>query len=187
MNTPAASFRPAPVARLLRLAAAATLAGTLAAAAGCYTTSGAGLFKHTGDGFTYISTETLPVTISLVNVCDRGADHPDGTPFFIMEIPPGKQLTFNFLQGGGDDPVYTPDRMIYAVWDNGISTGTLDNQLTCPPASCRRIDVEIRRGPVWPEPDPAVRLRTDQAADRPPPQNGQGTPIPDAGKKQYDH
>ena len=36
----------------------------LAAAAGCYTTSGAGLFKHTGGGFTYISTEMLPVTVT---------------------------------------------------------------------------------------------------------------------------
>ncbi len=147
--------------------------------AACYGPDG-GFMPGSGRGRVYQSTSMQPKTVSVVDTRTEEA-------FFKMELPPGKQLTLNFLEGGGDDPVYTPDRMVYAVWDNGVNTGHLDNQITCPPASCRRIDVEIRRGPVWPEPDPAVRLRTDQSADRPPPANGQGTPIPDAGKKQYDH
>ena len=152
----------------------------LALLAGCYAPDG-GFMPGSGRGRCYQSTSMKPLTISVV-------DTRTEEPFFVMELPPGKQLTFNFLDGGGDDPVYTPDRMVYAVWDNGQTNGTLDNQLTCPPASCRRIDVEIRKGPVWPEPDPAVRLRTDQAADRPAPLNGKGTPpVPDANKKQYDH
>jgi len=151
----------------------------LATILGCYAPDG-GFMAASGRGFTYQSTSMQPLTISVI-------DTRTEEPFFTMEIPPGKQLTFNFKSGGGDDPVYTPDRMVYAVWDNGEMIGHLDNQLTCPNASCRRIDVEIRKGPVWPEPDPAVRLRTDQAADRPAYATDKGGPIPDANKKQYDN
>ena len=151
----------------------------LALLAGCYAPDG-GFMPGSGRGYTYCSTSMQPLTISIVDTRTQDA-------FFVMELPPGKQLTFNFLQGGGDDPVYTPDRMIYAVWDNGTVGGHLDNQLTCPPASCRRIDVEIREAPVWPEPDPAVRLRTDQEADRPGNASPKGGPIPNNNKKQYDH
>ena len=49
----------------------------------------------------------------------------------------------------------------------------------------RRVD--IRKAPVWPEPDPAVRLRTDQEADRPPYATPKGGPLPDPKKKNYDN
>ncbi|MFM1829699.1 MAG: hypothetical protein RLZZ558_39 [Planctomycetota bacterium] len=146
--------------------------------AACYAPDG-GFMPGSGRGFVYESTPMRPLTVSVV-------DTRTEEPFFVMELPAGKQLTFNFLQGGGDDPVYTPDRMVYSVWDNGTQFGHLDNQLTCPPASCRRIDVEIRKGPEWPEPDPAVRLRTDQLADRPPYATPEGGPIPDRTQKSYD-
>jgi len=152
---------------------------SLAAITGCYAPDG-GFNPTSGRGFTYESTSMRPLTVSVI-------DTRTEEPFFTMEIPPGKQLTFAFKEGGGDDPVYTPDRMNYSVWDNGVTTGHLDNQLTCPPTSCRRIDVEIRKGPVWPEPDPAVRLRTDQAADRPAYATPKGGAAPDASKKQYDN
>jgi len=137
-----------------------TLISLLAMLAGCYSPGG-GFMPASGRGFTYISTSMQPLTISVVDVRTQKA-------FFSMEIPPGQQLTFNFLPGGGDDPVNTPDRMVFAVWEAGTENGKLDNQLTCPPAAARRIDIDIRPGPIWPEPNATARLRTDQTADQPP-------------------
>lgn len=156
----------------------ATLALAIGTLTGCYGPDG-GFMPGSGRGYTYQSTSMSPLTISVTDTRTEEA-------FFVMELPPGKQLTFNFLQGGGDDPVLTPDRMIYAVWDNGTQFGHLDNQLTCPPASCRRIDVAIREAPEWPEPDPAVRLRTDQAADRPGYATPQGGKLPPKSESKYD-
>ena len=144
-------------------------------AAGCYSPDG-GLMPSTGRGFVYQSTPMQPTTVSLIDTRTQEA-------FFSMDIPPGKQLQFNFLSGGGDDPVYTPDRMVYAVWEIGNQIGTLDNQLTCPPASCRRIDVTFRKAPEWSTPDNEVRLRTDEAADRPPYFTPKGGQLPEAGGK----
>ncbi|MFO0783695.1 MAG: hypothetical protein U0636_08410 [Phycisphaerales bacterium] len=125
---------------------------------GCYTTSG-GYYPHTGGGFTYISTSSLPVTVAVINVCERDENHPNGTPFFIMEIPPGKQLTFNFEESGGDDQAKRPSRMMYSVWVADTMTGSLENQLSCPPAACRRIDVSYRPAPEAPRPDESYRLQ----------------------------
>lgn len=147
--------------------------------AGCYAPDG-GLMPSTGRGFTYISTSMKPVTVTVIDTRTQEA-------FFAMDVPPGKQLTFNFLEGGGDDPVYTPNRMVYAVWESGEQLGSLDNQLTAPPYSCCRIDVSFREAPEWPDADPEVRLRTDQAADRPPHFTPAGGKLPDsASRNVYD-
>jgi hypothetical protein len=150
----------------------ALLAAGLAAAAvatGCYSTSG-GWLPRTGGGFTYISTSSRPTTITVVNTCERTEDHPDGTPFFIMEIPPGKQLTFNFEEDGGDDPVARPARMMYAVWEADTGNGSLDNILSCPPSACRRIDISYRPAPEQARPDESYRMEV----------NGGQTPTPQA-------
>lgn len=125
--------------------------------AGCYSTSG-GIMSRTGGGFTYESTEARPTTITLVNACERTQEHPNGTPFFIMEIPPGKQLTFNFEETGGDDPVERPARMMYALWEAGTGTGSLSSVLSCPPSACRRIDVTYRPAPEKRRPDESYRM-----------------------------
>jgi hypothetical protein len=96
------------------------LAATLTLA-GCYSPGG-GLYPASGNGYTYISSEMRPVTITLF-------DTRTEEPFFKLEIPAGKQLTLNFLEGKGDDPVLRPDRMVYSVWATGTSTGRLTNQL----------------------------------------------------------
>ncbi|MBX3355447.1 MAG: hypothetical protein KF724_07085 [Phycisphaeraceae bacterium] len=158
-----------------RLATAALgLLATLALG-GCYQPDG-GWMKTSGRGFTYISTPMQPMTVAVVDTRTEEA-------FFAMDIPPGKQLTFNFLEGGGDDPVYTPNRMVWAVWDAGTSIGHLDNQITAPPYSCCRIDVSIRKAPEWSDEDPAVRLRTDQLADRPPYFTPAGGKLPDPASR----
>ncbi|MCE9619456.1 MAG: hypothetical protein K8R92_06070 [Planctomycetes bacterium] len=156
--------------------------GLLATLAGCYAPDG-GLMPNSGRGYTYISTSMQPLTITVV---DARTDEA----FFIMEIPPGQQLTFNFLQGGGDDPIYSPDRMVYAVWEGGEQFGSLNNQLSCPPAAARRIEMDIRKPPVWPEPDAASRLRrirTDQVETLPPYATTQGGRIPSKSPSQYDN
>jgi len=147
--------------------------------AGCYNTDG-GWMKSTGRGFTYISTPMQPTSVAVIDTRTQEA-------FFAMDIPPGKQLSLNFIEGGGDDPVYTPNRMVYAVWEPNTYIGSLDNQITAPPYSCCRIDVSYRKAPEWPDADPEVRLRTDQLADRPPHFTPAGGKLPDpASRNVYD-
>ncbi len=146
----------------LNRAILATGLSMVALMAGCYSTSG-GWLPRTGGGFTYISTSAQPMTVSVCNTCERSTDHPNGTPFFIMEIPPGKQLTFNFDEKGGDDPMVRPARMMYAVWEAGTGNGSLDSILSCPPAACRRIDILYRPAPEAARPDESYRLTVNAA------------------------
>lgn len=138
---------------------AASVAGALllATATGCYSTSG-GIMSRSGGGYTYVSTSSQPLTVAVINVCERTEANPNGTPFFLMEIPPGKQLTFNFEEKGGDDPAARPARMFYAVWDAGTGTGSLSSMLSCAPAACRRIDLTYRPAPEAARPDESYRM-----------------------------
>jgi len=120
---------------------------------GCYGPRGA-IYPYTGNGYTYVSSEMNPVTITLI-------DTRTEEPFFKMEIPVGKQLTLNFLEGKGDDPVLRPDRMVYAIMDAGTATGRLTNQLTCPPQGSRRIVYDLREAPEAREAPPAYDERID--------------------------
>ena len=147
------------------LASAAACAAALTAA-GCYDTKG-GIMPHTGGGFTYYSTSSMPLTIEVLNICERTEDHPNGTPFFIMEIPPGKQLTFNFEEEGGDDPVKRPAQMMYSLWKQKTYTGTLENVLSCPAAPCRKIVLKYRPAPEEPKPDEAYRMQVGENAPGP--------------------
>jgi hypothetical protein len=161
MDLDAPASRGAP-----RLLAAAALLALLAVPAGCYNTS-QGFMPMTGGGFTYESTPLLPTTITVLNSCQRSERHPNGTPFFVMEIPPGKQLTFNFEEDGGDHPTERPARMAYSLWDRGTQTGKLENVLSCPPASCRKIEVSYRPAPEQPKPDESYRLQVGEDAAQP--------------------
>jgi len=121
--------------------------------AGCYGPGG-GVYPYSGGGYTYVSSEMRPVTIEVI-------DTRTEEPFFKFEIPPGKQLTMNFIEGEGDDPVERPDRMVYAIFDAGTATGRLTNQLTCPPMGSRRIDYRLRTGPEWREEPAEFANRVD--------------------------
>jgi len=147
------------------LCAAASLAASLVLA-GCYTPAG-GYYPRTGGGYTYISIESRPVTITVY-------DTRTSEPFFKMEIPVGKQLTMNFLEGKGDDPVLRPDRMVWSIWDAHTTSGRLTNQLTCPPAAARRIAYDIRPTPEYREEPPEFENRIDAVRDNPP----AGGPLP---------
>ncbi|MFZ9880072.1 MAG: hypothetical protein ACO3QC_01545 [Phycisphaerales bacterium] len=151
-------------------AALIALFASTAALTGCYGPRGATM-PFTGNGYTYVSTEMQPVTITVV-------DTRTETAFFKLDIPAGKQLTLNFLEGKGDDPVERPDRMVYAIWDAGTSTGRLSNQLTCPPESCRRIDYTLRSTPEWREEPAEYRDRVDVVKGKPAWWTPQGGELP---------
>ena len=99
--------------------------------------------------------------------------------FFTIKLPVGKQLTFKFLDGKGDDPVLTPDRMQWEVWEAPHKSGKLSNQLTVPPSTARRIQVDVRPGPEYPPDSEEYRLRVDEAEDRPDHWSPSGGELPD--------
>ena len=140
------------------------------ASTGCYGPRGS-WYPYSGNGYTYESSEMQPVTITIF-------DTRTEEPFFKLEIPAGKQLTLNFLEGKGDDPVLRPDRMVYSIWDAGTQTGRLTNQMTCPPVGSRRIAYEIRSTPEWREEPPEFENRIDGVSGKPAWWTPQGGPLP---------
>lgn len=156
----------------MRAAPSLVLAACLSTAVlvGCYTPSG-GYYPRSNSTFTYISTPTNPVTVTVMDVRSSEA-------FFRMEVPVGKQLTFHFVSGGGDEPVYRPDHMQWELFDARTSIGALTNRLSCPPSNARRIDVAYRPSPEY-SPEPAESdLRVDRPDERPEWWTEQGGPAP---------
>jgi hypothetical protein len=136
-------------------------------------TPGGGLFAHAGGPETVISTDTMQKSVRMV-------DLRSGEVFFAMDIPPGKQLTFDFDRDAGDDPVYTPDFLYWEVKDIGDKFGRLDNTLTVPNAASRRVDIYVRQAVQYAaEPQQQGMLRTDQMDDRPDWWTPRGGAMPD--------
>jgi hypothetical protein len=104
--------------------------------AGCYTTSPQ-LWETSVENYSWASTSARPVTIVLV-------DTRDETEFFRMEIPIGKQLSINFAETGGDDPVKRPAKLSWSIWDSTDWFGSLSNTQSAPPMYARRIDYYVR-------------------------------------------
>ncbi len=159
-----------PRAVLSGIALAAVVAGGLTLA-GCHRPHGA-FIPYTGGSYTYFSTETMPKTLRLIDL--RSSD-----VFFEMDIPPGKQLTIDFVDGDGDDPVQTPDLMRYEIFDLGTETGKLTNAMSVPGASSRMIEVVLRDGVEYITAAPDRSLRTDELADRPAWWTPEGGKLPD--------
>lgn len=133
----------------------------LALLAGCYRPQGSLMPSSTG-AYTYISTETFEQTVTLM-------DMRSDKPIFTQPVPPGQQLTLQFLDGGGDDPVLRPDRMVFELQPIGTMTGKLANQISVPAAGARRIDVAVTQGqeyrvpvtgPYYVPPDAAAAAAT---------------------------
>ena len=142
-----------------RSLALATVLGAFVSISGCYTPGG-GIIPNSYGSQTYFSKETRPATVELVDTRNQEV-------VFRMEIPPGKQLVVDFVAGGGDDPVYTPDLMRYQVMDIGTQTGRLRSSMTVPSQWSRRVDIYYREGAEYkPQPQDNA-LRTDQLEDRP--------------------
>jgi len=176
-RTRSARFEPTIVARHLLLVAGLTLG---ALAGGCYRPGGA-FMSYTGGAQTYYSTETMPKTVRLRDL--RTSD-----VVFEMDIPPGKQLSLDFVTGDGDDPVQSPDLMRYEVFDMGTLTGKLTNAMSVPAASSRIIEVVLRDGVEYITAAPDRTLRTDELIDRPSWWTPEGGKLPehDTGLSIYD-
>lgn len=161
------------------LAVSVALASSLVLGA-CHRPQGA-LMAATGSSQTYPSYETSPKSIHVL-------DLRTGEVIFAMDVPPGKQLSMDFVEGEGDDPVYTPDLMRYEVFDLGTMTGALANSMTVPGASSRRVDVFIRQGPEFRASAPEHEYRTDLPGERPAWWTPAGGAMPDdrKGLKNYD-
>lgn len=137
------------------LACSLGLAGVLLA--GCHSPGGAG---YTGASQTYISSIWAPKTVTVL-------DTRTNEPVFQMEVPVGQQLSIQFIAEDGDDPVYTPDRMRYQLWEAGTRFGNLESSMTVPPANARRVVVDVRQGPEYPPSDGTTVGRVDRPEDRP--------------------
>ena len=165
---------------------AIALTGLLTAAvlSGCnyHSTSNGGMWAYTGGPQTIASTETIQKTVRMV-------DRRSGEVFFSIDIPPGKQLTFDFDRGDGDDAVYTPDLMRYEVKDIGDRNGSLSSGMTVPGEASRMVEVYVRQGVQYTnQPPEAAALRTDQAADRPDWWTPRGGALPEnSSHKIYDN
>lgn len=147
-------------------------------ATGCYSPGG-GLFATSNAQYVYVSTETQVMTVTMVDI-------RTGQPFFVQAIPPGQQLTVQFLDGGGDDAVQRPDRLIYELQPAGTSSGALLNQMTVPPAAARRIDVDVSQTPQPREVPVNERFRTDDPSTRPDYWSPQGGVRPQSTGSMYD-
>jgi rhodanese-related sulfurtransferase len=131
----------------------------LAPTTGCYRPQG-GLMPYTGAASTYISYETQQKSVQIIDV-------RSGDVVFSMDIPAGKQLTMDFVEDEGDDPVLSPDLLRYEIFDAGKKTGKLHNVMSVPPAHSRRIEVQVRTGIEYTKPASDRELRTDEVMDRP--------------------
>ena len=121
------------------------LSGALAAALctvpGCFNPNG-GVTGY----FAYVSTPTSPKTVVIYDV-------RSGEPWFVKEVPVGKQLNFRFLSDGGDNPQYSSARLEWAMVEAGNNASKLTNQMTAPPEEACKIKVEIRQPEYHPIPD----------------------------------
>jgi hypothetical protein len=149
---------------------------------GCHSPRGA-LMPSSHGSITYESTELGPKTVTLVDTRTEEALH-------VFEIPPGRQLTLQFFADEGDDPVHTPDLMMWQELDLGTSVGKLRNSMTVPNAVCRRLDVDIRSGPESAPKPPSEQYRVDELNERPAwwRSDTGGGPVPDPDSKNiYDN
>ncbi|MBL9121056.1 MAG: hypothetical protein JNL80_14195 [Phycisphaerae bacterium] len=132
---------------------------TAVALGGCYSPS-PHLFNTSTDTFTYESTTMRPITITVIDVRTE-------EPFFRMEVPVGKQLSFDFEESGGDDPVLRPAKMSWSMWDAGKRFGSLTNSLSVPDKTCRRIEYTLRNAPEYAPQPPQAEMRVGDASSKP--------------------
>ena len=161
------------------------LAGVFALASvvvcgGCYGPGG-GIMPYTGNAQVIYSTETRPMSMRVIDTRTEEV-------FFSMHIPVGQQLTYTFVEDGGDDPVLRPAAMQWEIMDIGTSFGRLGSSITVPNRFSRRIDLFVRDDVEYQEAPPEYRLRTDEEAERPDWWSPRGGPLPthDSRVEMYD-
>lgn len=128
--------RPRLLARLALLCCC--FAGSMALT-GCYAPGG-NMFTTTGTGWTYESTASEPINVSVVDV-------RTGKPVFTEAIPEGSQITMRIVAKGGISDAL-PARLQWMIGPIGTQFGRLRNAVPCPPESACRIDVSLREPSV---------------------------------------
>ena len=137
-----------------------------------YTPGGNPFFNGPDSAATYDSTEEFPKTITVI-------DTRSGERIFVLEIPVGKKLVVDFIEGAGDNTVLTPDLMSWEVFPSSVYYGPLSNSLTVPNRWARRLDVTIRDSSEYASPLSDRPLRVDEINDQPDwwtPEGGNITP-----------
>ena len=142
---------------------------------GCnmHRTNNGGMWSYSSGPQTIASTEYMQKSVRMV-------DRRSGEIFFSLDIPPGKQLTYDFDRGEGDDAVYTPDIMRYEVKDIGDKNGRLSNAMTVPNEASRAVEVHVKQGTQYSNESPeSSALRTDTPGDRPDWWTARGGALPE--------
>jgi hypothetical protein len=176
------------IARIVRPLAAAAFGTVMLLPGACGPFSPYGTYAPGGsfwsaDSFCWESDEWNPKTITLV-------DTRTGQAFWSMDIPVGKELVVEFLEGRGDANTVTPDMMQWDIWPAGTRYGMPSRKLNVPGKSARRLDLTYRPVPELPEDMRAKPVETAEPvpmpakpAEAPPPEAPKGeAPKADAPK-----
>lgn len=132
----------------MRNIAATILSGLIVLCSGCNSVGlnpgwspGGNLASN--DQYTYVSTAYTPQTVSIV-------DTRSGEVIWSRDIPVDQQLNLRFVKDVNKDNPSRPDAMKYGVSKAGNRWGRLTDEITVPPSSARRVDVELRQPPEFP-------------------------------------
>lgn len=99
--------------------------------------------RASDDKHVYVSRPHSPKTVSLVNTVT-------GETLWTVEIPVGDQLVLRFYDKKHDDPIMSSN-MRWEVMEETTSARRLNNVMTVPGRNYRRLDLEIREAPEFPE------------------------------------
>ena len=89
------------------------------------------------------STERVQKSVTLVDI-------RSGEVLVSIDVPVGKQLTWDIVPGMGKDG-QDPDLMRWQIWDAGTRTGSMQNALSVPNAASVRIDIDVRQDVAYAE------------------------------------
>ena len=141
--------------RITRRRPAVLVAVTLGAATACAMLAGCWDPKYGGslvseggvaasvDNHVFVSRSNQPWTVTV-------RDTRTGQAFWSIDVPVGKKLAIQFVQGGGTESQYTPDLMKWALMEESASTSNLSNSLPVPASDSRRIEPTLRAVPELP-------------------------------------
>lgn len=133
-----------PGSRLDRLPRSVALCAMLLAATGpggCfYNEGGLGMSE---DKHVYVSRSHQPWTVTV-------RDTRTGQAFWSVDVPVGKKLVVQFLEGQGSENSFTPDLMQWGLMDEGDGYGNLTNSLPVPGRDVRRLEPTLRAAPELP-------------------------------------
>lgn len=96
---------------------------------------------RSNDTFTYISTSHEPKTITLV-------DTRTSEKIWTCEVPVGQQLVIHFLDDERAE-MRGWDTMRWRLMPAWTAWGTLDNSMSVPPYTARRVNMTLRSGPEY--------------------------------------